>query len=179
MRSIVLDQRNKFSLDQIQLSSDAIVNTLINFPVLNKSNLILSYIPYGKEVDILRLNQWILDHGKGLCLPRVLNDTDMEAVQVESLNKGFAKSRFGILEPAKESEPVDIRKINLILVPGLAFDWNGNRLGHGKGYYDRFLERCGKNTHTIGIAFRFQVFDSIPFDPHDKRMDEIVTESQL
>jgi 5-formyltetrahydrofolate cyclo-ligase len=100
----------------------------------------------------------------------------MDAVQITGLDKDLVKNGFGILEPRKEAEPADIRKIDLILVPGVAFDRLGNRLGHGKGFYDRFLESCN-NAYTIGIAYDFQVFNNIPCELHDKKMDAITTES--
>ena len=102
----------------------------------------------------------------------------MDAVGVDSLDRGFSKSRLGILEPLREKKTVNTDEIDLVIVPGLAFDKSGNRLGHGKGYYDRYLERCGENVFFIGIAYDFQVLDTIPADAHDIKMNMIVTESR-
>jgi 5-formyltetrahydrofolate cyclo-ligase len=175
-RQMMHEQRKKLTPDEVRLLSEKIVKALTAFPLLSKSRFIMSYMPYGNEVDIMPLNRRLLDEGKALCVPRVLNGSQMDAVQVTSLDKDFVKNGFGILEPRKEAEPADIRKIDLILVPGVAFDLLGNRLGHGKGFYDRFLESCN-NAYTIGIAYDFQVFNNIPCELHDKKMDAVVTES--
>jgi 5-formyltetrahydrofolate cyclo-ligase len=176
LRQMMHEQRKKLKPDEVRLLSEKILKALIAFPLLSKSRFIMSYMPYGNEADIMPLNRKLLDEGKDLCVPRVLNGSQMDAVWVTGLDKDFIKNGFGILEPGKEAEPADIRKIDLVLVPGVAFDRLGNRLGHGKGFYDRFLENCN-NTYTIGVAYDFQLLDGIPCELHDKKMDAVVTES--
>ena len=100
----------------------------------------------------------------------------MEPRIVNNINQGLFKSDFGILEPTEDNELIDINKIELILVPGLAFDKNGNRMGHGNGYYDRFLSSCSTSTIFIGIAYSFQVFNTIPFDKYDVKIHKLITE---
>ena len=87
-------------------------------------------------------------------------------------------SSYGILEPKKEKiKEISIDEIDLIIVPGVAFDKFGNRLGHGKGYYDRLLKNA--NTTIIGLAFEFQTIEKIPTDEHDKPVDIIITEDRI
>ena len=85
---------------------------------------------------------------------------------------------YEILEPKKENiKPIDLEKVDLIIVPGVAFDTNGNRLGHGKGYYDRLLKNL--NVIKIGLAFEFQIFEKISVNKHDKAVDIIITEKRI
>lgn len=175
LREIVLKERRSLTHDEIEKVSRSIVSELKQLPVISESSSIMSYMPYGNEVDIRPFNQWILDNGKILLLPRVLNDRDMDAVRVRDIETGLAKSRFGIYEPAPDQLSYPEEEIEVILVPGVAFDRKGNRLGHGRGYYDRFLSRCGQKTVFIGIAYSFQVFDSIPSDQHDIRVHQVIT----
>lgn len=81
---------------------------------------------------------------------------------------------FGIMEPQADAF-TDYEQIDLILVPGMAFDRHGHRLGRGKGYYDRFLSQA-KDCYKIGVCFPFQLVDEVPTDEHDVRMDEIITQ---
>jgi 5-formyltetrahydrofolate cyclo-ligase len=87
-------------------------------------------------------------------------------------------ARFGLLEPERDVglmvEPDDL---DLVIVPGVAFDRRGNRLGFGGGYYDRFFERC--NATRVGLAYAFQVVDDIPAEDHDVKIDWLVTEDEV
>ncbi len=176
LRKEIIEKRNLLDENTVKSASKTIVKTLQSLPDLKQAKIVLSYMPYGKEVDIRPLNQWILNQGKVLCLPRVINKTEMEARAVNDISQGLLKSGFGVLEPTYDNELIDTDKIELILVPGLAFDKTGNRMGHGNGYYDRFLASCSTNTILIGIAYAFQVFDSIPFDKYDVKVNKLITE---
>ncbi|MGI6124150.1 MAG: 5-formyltetrahydrofolate cyclo-ligase [Acetivibrionales bacterium] len=177
LRKEISKKRNQLNENAAKNASETIVRTLESLPDLLQAKVIFSYMPYGKEVDIKPLNQWILDQGKVLCLPRVINSVEMEAREINSINnEGLFESSFGILEPTTENKLVDIDKIDSIIVPGLAFDKTGNRMGHGRGYYDRFLSRCPATTIFIGVAYSFQVFNSIPFDNYDVKVHKVITE---
>ncbi|HHY64152.1 MAG TPA: 5-formyltetrahydrofolate cyclo-ligase [Clostridiaceae bacterium] len=175
LRESILLKRKMLSPDEVRKASEAIVTVLKQMPLINESAVIMSYMPYGNEPDIRSFNRWILEKGKILLLPRVLNGSDMDTARVDDIDSGLVKSRFGILEPAPGLPLYPADNIDVILVPGVAFDIQGNRLGHGRGYYDRFLTRCGKKTVFLGIAYSFQVFDSIPSDQHDIRVHKVIT----
>lgn len=176
LRESVLNKRKSLTPDEVRKASEAIVAKLAQSSCIKGSNVIMSYMPYGNEVDIKPFNKWVLDCGKILLLPRVLNDSDIDAVRVNDIDTGLVKGSFGILEPASEKESFSTDLIDVILVPGVAFDVQGNRLGHGRGYYDRFLALCKSDTVFLGIAYSFQVFGSIPFDECDIRVHEVITE---
>lgn len=127
---------------------------------------ICAYAALASEPDVL--SPWPV--GKTILLPRVDGDHLVlhEVSGVEKLERGA----FGVLEPAYDC-PVRETGADLILVPGLAFDRDGRRLGRGKGYYDRLLE-CFEGVR-VGVCFEEQVINAVPADPHDQRMDFLVT----
>ena len=88
----------------------------------------------------------------------------------------LVRGAFGVFEPAPAMRrPVPLDALDLVLVPGVAFDRRGRRLGHGHGYFDRFLARVPKAIPTVGLAFRFQVLDRLPAAPHDHAVQAILT----
>jgi 5-formyltetrahydrofolate cyclo-ligase len=176
LRRSLLDKRKSMTPDEVKHASEAIVKKLKELPVIKESTVIMSFMPYGNETDIRPFNQWILDSGKILLLPRVLDDSNIDAVKVDEIKSGLVKGSFGILEPAYENESFPIEFIDVILVPGVAFVRKGNRMGHGRGYYDRFLSRCKKSTVYLGIAYSFQVLESIPFEEYDIRVHGVITD---
>ena len=110
--------------------------------------------------------------GKHIFLPRV-NGNNLEILRYQP---GYTHTgAYGITEPSNTDETATADMIDLIIVPAMAFDTQGNRLGRGKGYYDRLLAKT--NAVTIGIGYDFQLLDSIPAAPHDRKMNYIFTPS--
>lgn len=179
LRLQMLKKRSSLAPEEIHHNSKSLYRLFIQLPVYQSSQVILSYMPYGKEANVLPINQRILEDGKTLLIPRVKNATDLEAIPVESLNSGLVQGAFGIWEPDPVRDPMDPQSIDLVLVPGLAFDRKGNRLGHGKGYYDRFLEKCSPQAFFIGVCHSFQIFDSIPSEVYDRRVHGLLTEDEF
>lgn len=110
--------------------------------------------------------------GKNIYLPRVVGN-DIKITKVGE--RGFVKGQFNILEPNETDYLQDLSKIDVAIIPGVAFDKNLNRLGRGRGYYDRFL-KCF-NGLKVGIGFDLQIVDNIPTEPHDVKMDMIISPS--
>jgi 5-formyltetrahydrofolate cyclo-ligase len=180
LRQLILKSRRNLSSEEMESFSSIIISKLSKHELFKKSKVIFSYMPFDNEVNILPLNKYIIEQGKSLLIPRILDDRLMEPVLIKHLNNGqLIKNHYGILEPSKELLAFNINKIDLVLVPGLAFDFSGNRLGRGRGYYDNFLEKCGNNTFLLGIAYDFQIFDAIPAEAHDKKVNGIITEKRL
>ena len=109
--------------------------------------------------------------GKTVLLPRVISDTDMELRRYTG-RQDLQPGAYGILEPVGELF-TDYEKIDVAIVPGMAFDAEGHRLGRGKGYYDRFLSRV-PYIYKIGLCFAWQMVEQIPCDEHDILMDEVI-----
>lgn len=163
LRKEAIRRRNLLSNEEIEAYSKSIVAQLK--PYL-KGNVAL-YQKYGNEVDVSYLN---LD---SYALPIVLNDTNMKFVYCNK-DPVLKQGKYNILEPIEGSK-ISPDDIDVIIVPMVAFDENLNRLGHGKGYYDRYL----KNTKAlkIGVAFECQKVHDIETNVFDISMDMIVTET--
>ncbi|MFW5839629.1 MAG: 5-formyltetrahydrofolate cyclo-ligase, partial [Planctomycetota bacterium] len=139
---------------------------------------IFLYVAIGQEVETLPIAEAALAAGKTILAPRVdWQRREMDAVACESIAEGLARGRYGLLEPA-EGEIVAPEKIELILVPGLAFDRRGRRLGQGGGFYDRFLAQTGCRAWRVGVAFSMQLAEQIPAEPHDQGLDLLITETE-
>lgn len=149
---------------------------LIEQPLWKNARSVLLFAPLPDEPNVRPLLHAALDAGKLTALPRFSTATGgYEAAAVRDLAKDFTEGKFGVLEPAATCEMADLKRLDLILVPGLAFDRHGYRLGRGKGFYDRLLaEVSGK---TCGVAFDQQLVSAIPVEPHDVRLNCILTPS--
>ena len=143
-------------------------------PMLAGVETIVAYYSLPDEVDTHGFIDWLIAEGKTVYLPKVISDEDMVLCRytgAESLCEGA----FGIMEPVGEEMPAD-KVIDVVLVPGMAFDGEGNRLGRGKGYYDRFLAKCPAHTLRILVAFDAQALPEIVTDENDVPVHLIVTE---
>lgn len=151
--------------------SNNIVNQIINHSKYIEANTIACYCSLKDEVclDGLIIDAW--NNGKVVVVPRV-NRSEMDFYEIKNMDDLKIQS-FGIREP-KHDDVFDKHKVDLFLVPGVAFDSTGNRMGFGKGYYDRYL--MDLDTYKIGICFREQLDDHIPIDEFDIKMDEIIVD---
>lgn len=169
------DIRKEFLLKRKQFSNTAdskdICKTAITLTQFINAKTVMLYLASNYEVDTAYLIAYAQKTGKTVCAPRVLNETEMEAAIIDA--SGFQKGSFNIWEPKGKS----ISKIDIVFVPGVAFDKKGNRLGYGKGYYDRFL--MDKESFTVGLAFSCQIADELPADTHDYCLDMILTENEV
>ena len=137
---------------------------------LNDVQTIVAYYPLPDEVDIRPLlDEWIAE-GKTVFLPKVTGDDTMELRRYTGRDD-MHEGAFHILEPEGQLFAGDV-SIDVVLVPGVAFDAEGHRLGRGKGYYDRFLSSLP--SELIGVCFDFQKVDEVPVDSFDIPVDEVI-----
>jgi 5-formyltetrahydrofolate cyclo-ligase len=140
---------------------------------------IMGYMPIPGEVDCLPLALSAWQAGKTFLVPRVSWDQRrMLAVRIDSLDDDLHEARYGIREPVR-GEPWPIEDIDLIIVPALAYDRSGNRLGRGGGFYDRFLADPHFGAITCGLAFAEQVMPELPSERHDRPVDMLATDTEL
>ena len=144
---------------------------LSRHPRLADAHTVLLYSALPDEVPTLPLLNRLTAEGKTVLLPRVVSDTDMELRRYTGPHD-LEPGAFGIMEPTGELF-TDYDHIDVAVVPGMAFDREGHRLGRGKGYYDRFLARL-PHIYKIGVCFPFQLVDQVPTDAHDILMDEVI-----
>lgn len=138
---------------------------------LQRAQVVMAYCALPDEVALDQLMARWQEAGKTIILPRVTSDTEME-VRTFRGTQDLAVGAFGIMEP---TGPVfsDLEQIDAIIVPGMAFDRRGHRLGRGKGYYDRFLARV-PHAYKIGVCFSHRLLDSVPTDDNDICMDRVM-----
>ena len=134
----------------------------------------LAFAPMPGEIDIWPLLAELAAGGQKLCLPLITGPGIMEARAVRDLAR-LKPNSYGIMEPPPESPVIDPAGLDLVLTPGLAFSKDLWRLGRGGGYYDRFLANCG--AFRLGLARDLQIVGHLPHDPHDLRMQAVLSES--
>jgi len=138
---------------------------------------VLFYAPLPKELDVWPLLKEALSQGKLVALPRLVAETGQyEARQIRNGDLDLQVGQFGIREPIETCARIPINRLDLVLVPGVAFDQRGRRLGRGKGFYDRILATV-RGT-TCGVAFDEQIVREIPVEPHDQFVNCILTPSR-
>ncbi len=168
-------------VEHSDIISDYIVSYIDEYSANSgKSDIyIASYMAKGSEVNLNKLHEYIWnkrEKSMHLLFPRVINAQEMEFCHVNS-HKNFQSGVFGILEPDKNCN-VYKGFIDIVLIPGLGFDRNNNRIGHGAGYYDRYLGTHSYNK-LIGVAHSCQIVDCIPTDIYDVQMNQIITENMI
>ena len=149
--------------------SGIIKNKLFNEEEFKKAKLVMFYVSLKDEVNTLSMIDEAVKAGKRVCVPVILKeDKRLIAGEIMDRRKDLERRHFGIYQPKEgHVREVPLENIDLVIVPGIAFDKNNVRLGRGHGYYDRFLSGISNHTKTIGLAFDFQVVENLPKDSHD------------
>jgi 5-formyltetrahydrofolate cyclo-ligase len=172
-RKKILDIRNSLSQKEVEICSDKIWKSLSKLKEFQEAKGIFIYISFKNEVDTNKIIQSIIDT-KQVMVPCIENGK-INISQIDNFCT-YKKDKFGIPEPC-EKKICSPKKIDLAIVPGIAFDLNRNRIGFGGGYYDRILKLI--NAKKIALCYDFQLLDNIPIDNHDIKMDFIITESRM
>ncbi len=181
LRKDILKVRNGLPPAQVAEKSERIAARLLDLDEYRRSRTIMIYLDFRNEVRTGELVKESMSAGKKVAVPV----TDLTGCRLTpSLLLGFPgdlqPGAWGILEPAPRAlRPLDPEKLDLVIVPGVAFDTAGYRLGYGRGFYDRFLSRTGPGTVFAGLAYEFQVLPDIFPGPHDIPMHMILTEDRL
>ena len=156
-------------------ASAAIRRRLRELPAVAAASTVLGYAAFGDEVDIDPLLDDLLRAGAKVCMPYV-EGKDLECAAVDRIDD-LAPGFRGVREPpAAIRRPADPSRVDVALVPGVAFDRRGGRLGYGGGHFDRLLGRLGPGATVVGVAYVAQVLDAVPVEPHDRRVDLVMTE---
>lgn len=176
IRETLLQQRRHLSLDTCLAKSLQAQARLMTSKEFTAAAIIALYQPVFNEVFTEAIFHGSRQAGKVVVYPRV-RGTALEFVRVDEL-AGLVPGRFGILEPVG-TEQVAVASIDLMVVPGVAFDPGGHRLGYGKGFYDRALHAQPLGGVLVGLAFDFQIVPELPAESHDIPMDLLVTEERI
>ncbi len=180
LRRAVLRRRAALPEEERALLSGRIVATILNLPTYKNADVVLAYASFGTELQTDELLWRVLNDGKVLVLPRV-EGSALGLYEVQDLTSDLAPGTWGIREPEPDRCPaVDRGGVGFALIPGVAFDRGGRRLGYGGGFYDRLLAGgLPDGTPLVSGAFEVQILDEVPTDPHDAPVDVVVTEREV
>lgn len=176
MRDLARSKRFELTEEEILQKSSAIREKVLLS--VKDCRCIMIYLSKEPEVETLRLSEELLAEGKTLIVPIIEKDTGTLRLSKLKSTSVLIRSTFGVLEPIGNEIPVGNEEIDAVIVPMLAFDRSGARLGYGAGYYDRFFSRP-TNAEIIGLAYSCQEISSICCESFDKRMDLIITEDEV
>ena len=163
--------------------SQAICDTFMGLPEYVAAKAVLFYIDVRAEVRTRQSLPAALVSGKKIVVPWCNEQGELELFRLTSMDE-LAIGMYKILEPKPElrnlpEHKVGVKDLDLVMVPGVAFDRRGGRMGHGKGYYDKLLEHARADTPLVALAFECQLFPEIPVQAHDIFMDKIITEANV
>lgn len=158
-------------------ASRAIAGHLSASDLWRRARCVLGYLADASEPDLDPLLKAAMAHGIEVCAPRM--DWEARAMRPRRLDAIdlIETRRHGIREPVAESPEVPVASLDAVLVPGVAFDPSGDRLGRGAGFYDRFLATLPQTAHIVGVCFEIQRVERVPSAPHDARVSMLVTEA--
>lgn len=176
VRDLMRQKRKKLSAENRKVKNDRIRERFLALEEIRSAERFFSFVSYGTEADTVQLIQCLLSAGKMVAVPRV-SGREMDFYEIrhlEQLSPGYQ----GIPEPPAVGKVT--AESGVMLLPGLAFDRQRNRVGYGGGYYDRYLaQKAGENLVTVALAYDFQVVDKISVEDFDWKPDILVTDRQV
>lgn len=171
LRREVKTLRDNMSSKDKELLSKIITDKFLKEEILKKSKVIMSYMDFKNEVSTCYLHKKLIEMGKILVLPKVCGDN---IVPIKYENE-FIEGKFGIKEPLGEKF---LEKIDIVIVPGIVFNRRGDRIGFGRGFYDRFLSK-NKAVIKYSFGYDFQLRDNFSGEEFDIKIDKLITEKEI
>ncbi len=171
------NRKNQLDKDDV---SRVICERFVALPEYDAAGTVMFYVDVRTEVRTRHFLPTVLGHGKWVVVPYCV-EGDLELFLLETMDE-LETGMYKILEPKADlrslpAKRIEVDELDLIMVPGVAFDRRGARMGHGFGYYDKLLARARADTPLVALAFECQLFPEVPTAPHDVFMDKIVTEA--
>lgn len=173
IRKRILTERSFISQEAWAKKSRIILEKVTNHPFFIEADTIYCYVDYNGEVQTRTIIEHAWQSKKKVAVPKIVGD-EMHFYYINQLSD-LINGYHGIPEPEEASPACD--KHALVIMPGVAFDKNKNRIGYGKGFYDKFLN--GHLGHTMAIGFEVQIVDNIPAEMHDFCPEILITEEQI
>lgn len=181
LRKEIKLKREVLDKDTKKIADEKIIKTLLENDIYKDSKVVFVYVNMDSEINTLEIIKELLVSDKIVAVPKVipvtLKERQMKALKINSLLQLNESGAFGILEPSIECEDIS-QQVDLIIIPGLAFDLKGNRLGYGGGFYDRFLRKF-PNSKRVALCYDFQIYDEIPHEFFDEKVDLIISEENI
>jgi 5-formyltetrahydrofolate cyclo-ligase len=181
LRKEIIEKRNNMDLVKKEEMDEKILNKFYESKYYKEAEKIFIYISYGSEINTRKIIDKALKDNKKIFVPRTEFKTrSMDAVEITTLHN-LIESKYGILEPSKEKPHIDPNDLDLIVVPGVAFDRNGGRMGYGAGFYDRYFKKISEDNINkimkLALAYELQLLDRVPMNEHDVPVNYIITEN--
>lgn len=173
LRRYLLEKRSNLPQSLRREKSALILKFLLSEKVFSDASSVALYFPVNGEVDTREIFKECVDLEKKVFFPKTLG-SDLVFLRTRNIEE-LTPGGFSIPEPPADAERARTDELDLVLVPGVAFDPSGNRIGYGKGFYDRFLKDIPRQMR-FGLAYRFQVLESVPSDETDVKTGRIITE---
>lgn len=180
IRQEVLQRRDAISKNVKKEKDIVIMQRISQLPEFINAKTIFFYTSFRSEVDTIDMIKVSLTTGKLIVLPKVDKENNrLKLYEIKNMNE-LARGYMWILEPfVSEDRLRDLDDIDLIIIPGAAFDIYGNRLGYGAGFYDMLLSKMEKKIPIVAPAYEEQIVEKIPAEPHDIKVDKIVTDKKV
>ncbi len=177
IRQRILELLKQQKEEQRLLKSRAIAERVVKLQEFQKAKVIVFYASLAGEVDTFGLMKKALDLDKDVVLPCVLSGTHtLEFRRIQDLDNDLEYGPYNIQQPNRnKTQSIQPELVDLVIVPGIAFDRSNNRLGRGVGYYDRFLANLSADVPSVGLAFDFQILERLPTDLHDVPVQQVIS----
>lgn len=181
LRKRILNFRNSMTMEDVINKSSIIMNKLTDLHEYKNSKTVFVYMSFGNEVVTYELIKRMISENKRVVIPYTdTKNTVIIPSELRNMEEDLVLSSFGYYEPVYDKiKVVEPEEFDLIVTPGVVFDKQLNRVGFGKGYYDRILIRKRKDTKAVAVAYDFQVLGQVPSEKHDVKMDMIITEENI
>lgn len=166
--------------EQLAEASDAIASRLTALDEFRQARVVMLYLPIRGEVAMLSVARQAWGAGQQVVCPTACDHCrSMRAILCTPQCEAMFAIGHGLRQPDRQLGELSVSDIDLVVVPGLAYDRAGNRLGRGGGFYDRFLARQDLNAWAVGVAFAEQIVENLPMDPYDRAVDLVVTDREI
>jgi 5-formyltetrahydrofolate cyclo-ligase len=177
LRKEILNRLRKQPEDDKRVKEKVIKEQFLSSEEFLNNRVMMFYVSMQEEVDTWAMIEEAIDRGKTVVVPYSLKENNtMVPIQIWDVKKDLEKGVYGIYQPkSKEKNIIPLTDIEIVIVPGVAFDKENNRLGRGKGYYDNFLRKLPKKTVAIGLCFDFQIVKDLPTDQFDLPVHSIIS----
>ena len=179
LREKLKGQRDALPATERNLAADKVLGLILQLAEWKKARTLCLYASFKSELATNGLIQSALRAGKRIVLPRVADENQRCTLHHVTNPASLVLSSLGIPEPSAELPMLEPTAVDLFLVPGIGFDRQGHRLGHGAGFYDRLLASAQSKGFRLGYGYDFQIVPAIPSESHDIPMDAIATPSEI
>lgn len=181
VRQKMILKRDQLTASELEEKSARIKTNLFSLPEYEQAKSIMFFVDFGSEVRMREMIEESIENNKvALVTKMVPKERKLIPSRIFDFDKDLERGHYGILEPKKEAlRPHNPEEIDLVLVPGVAFDLKGNRLGYGGGYYDRFFALLKPGTPLVSLVFDLQVVSQVPVEKWDQPVWAVVTEKRV